>query len=459
MDQDNIEIFKKSFRGYNVDEVDEFIDGMKKDISSLKSELSSLYGKLSAANDRIEKYRRTEEVSGDIIKEAKVKADGIVNDAKGRAARVIIRTSRQCNRIVADMVSQVEEQKNIYETAKKEVVKFRRDLFNLYADHVKRINAYSEAAGVFDTDALSQSELDSFIKLLGSDEIPDVGDGFGATDVSSQIEAEVNKIKKEAEISAEEIFDRKNAPVFEESAAEEVPTEEEPEAETEEELTTEEPEAEIEEELPDEEPEAEVEEELPDEEPEDGALYGEEDAEEDIGEFKIDAEDIKNEVNEDILALDPEIMSEEKAEAAPIPDLVIDEEDADEFGEEGPMGNVVNEFDGPVSVNNVFGSLSSYDNVDFEAVYGERDYEEEKKPEPTPEEILERRRRAEDDSNEFYSEDDVEFDPFVAPEEPTAEVSIPKQADVAPSAKKRWKLKRSMTITDEFKAVSPDEDD
>jgi len=475
------EVLRKSFRGYNVDDVDELIDTLNNDISSLKAECASLYEKLKASKEEVEKYRRTEAVSGDIIKEAKTKADGIVNDAKGRAARVIIRTSRQCNRIVADMVSQVEEQKNIYETAKQEVLKFRRDLFNLYADHVKKINAYSEAAGVFDADALSQSELESFIKLLGNDDIADDRDeGFGDTETSAQIEEKVNRIKMEAAHSAEELLREKQKAIFDT----------EPVSDAREEKIPEEPETEIIEKVGEPESEEvsdtlehaekdsdsdekaaegtedieESEEELPDDEPEDGALFGFRDTDvtevsaDDIGELKLESEPDEKAAEEEELELDPVPFGADD-EDDKTPDLVIDEEDIGEFGAEGPIGNAVNEFDGPVSLNDVFGSLSSYDDVDFEAVYGEKDDEKSAEKGPTPEEILEKRRLADDDSNEFYNEEDIEFDPFVAPAEPTAQVSISKPADAAPQSKKRWKLKRSMTITDEFKAVKSEGED
>ena len=117
MDNENVkEEFKKVFRGYDPNEVDEYIQLLKNDIESLKAESAELYRKLNDVTVELDRYKRTEAVGTDIIKGAKADADAIVNDAKGRAARIIIRTSRQCNRIVADMVSQVEEQKNIYET-------------------------------------------------------------------------------------------------------------------------------------------------------------------------------------------------------------------------------------------------------------------------------------------------------------------------------------------------------
>ncbi len=474
--------FKKSFRGYNAEEVDRFVEQSEKDVESLKGEIADLYRKLAAASDEIDKYHREEAVRGDIIKEAKSNADGILNDAKSRAARVIIRTSRQCNRIVADMVSQVEEQKNIYENTKREVLKFRSDLFSLYKEHITRINAYAEAAGVFETDALSKSELDSFIKLLGDEPDADCDDSYYAgTGVEREVETIVRGEEQDeepetaAEVEAE-------PEVEEESEAESEPeVEAMPEVDAEPAVSAEEEYADV---AADEEQELYTFEAPEGSAPTDGEelTMSDEDAEEeseeeDEEEFyeapeapvftASEAEDhldLNEAIGEDEEIGDefefvPEALGEETPEEFEAPD--IDLEDSEEFGDEGEIENAVNEFDGPVSINDVFGTLNSYDDADFEAVYGESDGEEEEKKDApmTEEEILERRRRAEDDSNEFYDAADIEFDPLADPLSPTSQTGPMFDTIEKPKMRKRrWKIKRSMSITDEFKAVRSEED-
>ena len=162
----------------------------------------------------------------------------------------------------------------------------------------------------------------------------------------------------------------------------------------------------------------------------------------------------------------PEQINFDEAPQEEISELTIDEEDADEFEAEGPESGAVSEFEGPVSLNDVFGTLDSYREADFEAVYGDgdktkTDLEAERAEQERVERILEKRLRADDDSNEFYNESDAEFDPYVIPDEPTAEIGSLGQEtkEAAPSKKKRWKIKRSMSITDEFKAVKSDGED
>ncbi|MBQ7715538.1 MAG: DivIVA domain-containing protein [Clostridia bacterium] len=457
------EVFRKSFRGYNPEEVDECIEGLKRDIESLKSEVSGLYSKLEKSNSEIEKYKRMDAVRNDMIEDAKKEADGILKDAKGRAAHIIIRTSRQCNRIVADMVSQVEEQKKLYDAAKSEVRKFRNDLFTMYGDHVRKINAYSEAAGVFDVDGLEEGELDSFLKLLNYDGT-DEEDGYGFRGVTSVIEKEVKEVRKaEKELRSDEPDGK---PADQTAGASDDPGESSEAAEEAKieaaELVTEDEEAEDSEEAE----EAETAEEVDEMSASEDEPTGEDDAAEEdkkeIGSMDGAAAE-EPAVSDGDFVFDKEFSHSEDAEkketeASP---FAIDSEDIGEFGLEGPKADKVDEYDGPVSLNDVFRELKSYDEADFEAVYGEPDDEaESKKAEPTPEELEERRRRAEDDSNEFYTFDDDEYEPDADPEEPTTEIgSIGEDLTESLPSKRRWKIKRSMSITDEFKAIKAEEED
>ncbi len=156
--------FKKSFRGYSTGEVDEFVAKSKDESEALKEEIKKLERKLDRTEMRREKYIRAEAVSGDMIANAKTEAESILSDAKSRAARAIVRAGRQRARIVADMVAQIEEQKNVYDAARREVMDFRSELFRQYGDHIKRINAFAEAAGALDTGA----DAEALARLLES---------------------------------------------------------------------------------------------------------------------------------------------------------------------------------------------------------------------------------------------------------------------------------------------------
>ena len=470
MDNENVkEEFKKVFRGYDPVEVDDHIQLLKNDIESLKSESAELYRKLNEVTGELERYKRTEAVGTDIIKGAKTDADSIVNDAKGRAARIIIRTSRQCNRIVADMVSQVEEQKNIYETTKREVVRFRQQLLEMYKDHIKRVNIFAEAAGAFDSNALSESELENYMNYLGDEPVDDEADEIGGDFENADVEGEVMRIKKEAAQNAEKFVkdnlihgayghqakksaDSAQKPAEQHAAA--APKEEKraPEVNR---LSA----VQADDDLfndysgsPDDiaEDDADKKDSAPAGVPAEEPKAAESSAD---GGAKYNAPHIPDDADEMTYTPDDEDEDE----------FAGDDEDADEF-RGGETEGTVDEFEGPVSLNDVFGTLDSYRDADFESVYGEEektlaDLAAEEAEAARAEEILERRRRADDDSNEFYDEDDDEYDPDLFSGEPTSEVvSAAETRGSSFSKKKKRKKKKSMTITDEFRAVRRDDD-
>ena len=342
-------LFNKSFRGYDKEQVDLYVGSLEREIESLKGEVAGVTAKLEASEDRVDEYKRRDKLRGDIIAEAENEAERIVNEAKGKAAREVIAAGRRCGRIVADMASKVDEQRRIYDATRDEVQRFRVELFRLYRDHIKKINAYAEAVGVFDADAPG-AELEGFMKMLS--------------------------VENKSAVK-EDVADAEKAAV--------------------------------------------------DDAPQTGDMF------EDAGKFESEGADETTEAEHEKLR-------------ESISALGLDDEDAEEFGDAGPVGDAVAEFEGTESLDDVFGKTDSY-GEDFEYYYGG---DESKKPphKLTEEELIERRRRAEDDSNEFYAENDAEYDPDADPDIPTAEIKVVKPADISKRPHKRWKIKRRTGVAD-----------
>ncbi|MBQ7669816.1 MAG: DivIVA domain-containing protein [Clostridia bacterium] len=344
-------LFNKSFRGYDKEQVDLYVGSLEREIESLKGEVAGVTAKLEASEDRVDEYKRRDKLRGDIIAQAENEAERILTEAKGKAAREVIAAGRRCGRIVADMASKVDEQRRIYDATRDEVQRFRFELFRLYRDHIKKINAYAEAVGVFDADAPG-AELEGFMKMLSVDN----KSGEKEDGVKSS-EPQKDGVPEETEYND---YDEFNS--------------------------------------------------------------------DDAGEKEEKSEEEREKLHENIAALG------------------LDDEDAEEFGDAGPVGDAVAEYEGTESLDDVYGKTDSYSEA-FEYEYGG---DESKKPQHklTKEEIIERRRRAEDDSNEFYAENDAEYDPNADPDIPTAEIKVVKPAVASDRRHKRWKIKRRTGIAD-----------
>lgn len=89
---------KASFGGYNMAQVDEFLDILTGDYSTLYSENAVLKSKMKVLVDKVEEYRSTEEamrkalmtaqrMADDLVKEAEQKKAEILHEAEGEALR------------------------------------------------------------------------------------------------------------------------------------------------------------------------------------------------------------------------------------------------------------------------------------------------------------------------------------------------------------------------------------
>lgn len=92
--------FKKGFRGYDVEEVESFLEELVKDYSKLYRENASMKDKNAILNDTVENYKGMEETmrsaiisaqrtSEEIIRNAHEQAENIVKDAKIRAQELL----------------------------------------------------------------------------------------------------------------------------------------------------------------------------------------------------------------------------------------------------------------------------------------------------------------------------------------------------------------------------------
>jgi len=89
---------KASFGGYNMAQVDEFLDVLTKDYSTLYSENAVLKSKMKVLVDKVEEYRSTEEamrkalmtaqrMADDLVREAEQKKESVLKEAEGEALR------------------------------------------------------------------------------------------------------------------------------------------------------------------------------------------------------------------------------------------------------------------------------------------------------------------------------------------------------------------------------------
>lgn len=521
--------FKIVFKGYSVPEVNEYIAQLRSEIEDIRAENGELYRKIEFYTTEMENHREDEETRKQLILQAQEEAEEIIKEAKKQAAKEVLRGNRLCSRMVADMVSQVEEQKKLFIATKTEAANFRRELFERYRVHIGLINAMSEATGVFDGNEITDTELEDLKNMMESTELSDdpekpVADAevltstedktslfmdafsdtasFGAVaapltnkkgkNKRSVLKPQEKKMaekpsadgEKKGEASAKEgaksISQMRNETIYGEDLFEEfsVPTDEpqaEPLPEAEEISAVI---SEIEKQ-PEAKPEAKAEVKSEEKTAEQSAPKAEKHAEK----FAVKlAKKPAAQKAEEIPAMAPRkdegeesLFEEDYAVGARNDAFVMTEEDLEEFG--NPDGAVM-EYDSPVSVDSVFKN-NPYNDADFDFLYGEEETSEAKPEEPrinritpaTVSENVERkfnsygfdvssvdRNDPDDDSDEFYMEDDDEFDPAAKEGVPTGTVSSFGISAPKSSTERRRRVRRNKSLTDEFDVVRAEEE-
>ena len=138
--------FKSGFRGYDANQVDDFLDEVADEFERSYAESRRLSEELTVLKGRLEQF---EELEG-AIREALVHAQQVARDLRRNAtkeAELTVREAKeQAHRILADSSSRVERVQESYEVLRKAKQDFNNDfrhLLRTYADVMERADVLS----------------------------------------------------------------------------------------------------------------------------------------------------------------------------------------------------------------------------------------------------------------------------------------------------------------------------
>ena len=136
--------FKKSFRGYNRDEVDNFLNKVMKDYEKLLEENKILSEEVKRLRKEIEDYhskqKKLEETlisvqrSTQLIeKTSREKANLIINEAKLKADKIMEKSETKLERLKEE-ITRLNSQKRLLLTKLKSIIETHSELLNFYED-------------------------------------------------------------------------------------------------------------------------------------------------------------------------------------------------------------------------------------------------------------------------------------------------------------------------------------
>ncbi|MEW5785900.1 MAG: DivIVA domain-containing protein [Bacillota bacterium] len=94
--------FERSFRGYAVEEVNEFLDRIAKDLEQLIRENIELKEQIGQLNDKLKGYQKLEETMHNAIVVAQETAEDVKQNANREADLIRREADREAQRIVED---------------------------------------------------------------------------------------------------------------------------------------------------------------------------------------------------------------------------------------------------------------------------------------------------------------------------------------------------------------------
>ncbi len=128
MDIQNKE-FERSFRGYDIEDVDEFLDRVAKDLEQLTRENMELKDQLSQLQEKNKNYQKLEETMHNAIVVAQETADEVKQNAKREADLIRREADKEAQRIIEDARYRsskiLSEQEELFKQARVFKMRFR----------------------------------------------------------------------------------------------------------------------------------------------------------------------------------------------------------------------------------------------------------------------------------------------------------------------------------------------
>ncbi|WP_281888091.1 DivIVA domain-containing protein [Paenibacillus sp. YYML68] len=132
--------FGRSFRGYDEDEVNEFLDQVIKDYEALIRENKELQNQLASIQERLEHFSSIEETLSKTIIVAQEAADEVKSNAKKEAQLILKEAEKNADRIINDSlvksrkvsveIEELKKQASIYRTRFRTLVEAQLELLS-----------------------------------------------------------------------------------------------------------------------------------------------------------------------------------------------------------------------------------------------------------------------------------------------------------------------------------------
>ncbi|WZL78131.1 DivIVA domain-containing protein [Eubacteriales bacterium mix99] len=138
--------FARKFRGYQEDEVDEFLDAIVDEFEKLHKENIDLKDKVHALEDQVNQYKTMEQTLKDTLVTAQKTADEVTALAQQKAGMIQKDAEEQAHHVVESANDQVIEIRKEYQEAQKQMKLFQSKYRSLLETQIELISSDVAAA-------------------------------------------------------------------------------------------------------------------------------------------------------------------------------------------------------------------------------------------------------------------------------------------------------------------------
>lgn len=121
LDIENKRFSKQMMNGYNVDEVDDFLDDLTADYEKLYKENSELKTKLADITENLDKYKNIENTLQSTLMIAQTTADEVKSVAQKEADQILKNAQLEAKASIDELNAQIIAKKHEYEEVKKQI--------------------------------------------------------------------------------------------------------------------------------------------------------------------------------------------------------------------------------------------------------------------------------------------------------------------------------------------------
>lgn len=158
MDIENKE-FKKGFRGYNEDEVDEFLDRVKEDFENLYRENLDLKEKIKLYQEQVSRYKTIEKTLNDTLITAQAAAKDTCEAANKKAKMTVDEAELKAKQITENCREQIDTLRKEYDDLVKNFKRFRNRFKSLIKEEIETIDdIFSDVDEHLSVDGLYEEE-------------------------------------------------------------------------------------------------------------------------------------------------------------------------------------------------------------------------------------------------------------------------------------------------------------